>query len=109
MLLGLASAIVLGATNLSEAEQLQADHKALLGTPASDSTARRILAWLDEPALTRIAKARAKVVTTVWLAGLIFRSCYLLAKMSSAKADAIAKSRTTRRDRFMPARLSGSF
>jgi Transposase DDE domain group 1 len=66
VLLGLASAIVLGAKNLSEAEQLQIHHTALLGSPASDSTARRALADLDEPALNRIAKVRARVRQHVW-------------------------------------------
>ncbi|PYC67838.1 IS1380 family transposase, partial [Streptomyces tateyamensis] len=66
VLLGLAGAIVLGATNLSEAEQLQAHHGPLFGVPASDSTARRTLAALDERALARIAKARAKVRRHVW-------------------------------------------
>jgi hypothetical protein len=66
VLLGLAAAIVLGATNLSEAEQLQVHHAALLGPPASDSTARRTLAALDERALKRIARARAKVRRHVW-------------------------------------------
>ena len=66
LLLGLACAIVLGAKNLSEAEQLQAHHTALLGSPASDSTAHRALAALDEGALQRIAKARARVRRHVW-------------------------------------------
>jgi hypothetical protein len=66
VLLGLAAAIVLGAKNLSEAEQLQAHHTALLGTPASDSTAHRALAALDESALNRIAKARARVRRRLW-------------------------------------------
>ena len=66
LLLGLAGAIVLGAKNLSEAEQLQAHHTALLGTPASDSTTYRALAALDESALHRIAKARARVRRHVW-------------------------------------------
>jgi hypothetical protein len=66
VLLGLAGAIVLGAKNLSEAEQLQAHHTALLGAAASDSTAHRTLAALDESALNRIAKARARVRRHVW-------------------------------------------
>ena len=48
VLLGLAGAIVLGAKNLSEAEQLQIHHTALLGTAASDTTTHRALAVLDE-------------------------------------------------------------
>jgi hypothetical protein len=57
---------VLGAKNLSEAEQLQAHHAALLGAPASDSTVRRALAALDQSALNRIAKARARARHHVW-------------------------------------------
>ncbi|WP_405009730.1 transposase [Kitasatospora sp. NBC_01539] len=66
VLLGLAGAIVLGAKNLSEAEQLQIHHTALLGTAASDTTTHRALAVLDEPQLNRIAKARARVRRHVW-------------------------------------------
>lgn len=66
VLLGLASAIVLGATNLADAEQLQAHHQAILGRAASDSTAHRTLAALDERGRMRIARARAKVRRHVW-------------------------------------------
>jgi hypothetical protein len=66
VLVGLAVAITLGATNLSEAEQLQRHQAALFGTGASDSTARRTLAALDEWTLGRIAKARAKTRRRVW-------------------------------------------
>lgn len=66
VLLGLASAIVLGAVNLSDAEQLQAHHQAIFGQAASDSTAHRLLADLDAQARRRIAKARARVRRRVW-------------------------------------------
>ncbi|WEP00649.1 hypothetical protein A6P39_043830 (plasmid) [Streptomyces sp. FXJ1.172] len=66
VLLGLASAIVLGATNLSEAEQLQAHHQAILGPAGSDSTAHRLLAGMDERELGRIARARARVRRHLW-------------------------------------------
>jgi hypothetical protein len=62
----LAVAIVLGATNLLEAEQLQAHHQGLFGAGASDSTAQRTLAALDEVILARIAKVRARVRRHVW-------------------------------------------
>ncbi|RLV04349.1 IS1380 family transposase [Streptomyces griseocarneus] len=65
-LVQLAVAIVLGAENLSEAEQLQLHHRPLFGLAASDSTARRMLAALDEAALAKIAKVRAKVRRHVW-------------------------------------------
>ncbi|MFD5756446.1 hypothetical protein ACFWIZ_14710 [Streptomyces sp. NPDC127044] len=49
-LLGLAGAIVLGAKNLSEAEQLQAHHSAVLGAAASDPTAHgRWPRWTSPP------------------------------------------------------------
>ncbi|WP_307783075.1 hypothetical protein [Streptomyces sp. MBT53] len=44
VLVQLAGAIVLGAENLSEAEQLQLHQRPLFGFAASDSTARRTLA-----------------------------------------------------------------
>jgi hypothetical protein len=66
LVVALAASIVLGATNLSEAEAVQAHHAAVLGTPASDSTAHRALAAQDEPARLRIAKARAKARRHVW-------------------------------------------
>ncbi|GAA3594838.1 hypothetical protein GCM10022295_90170 [Streptomyces osmaniensis] len=52
--------------NLSEAEHLQAHHQAIFGPAASDSTAHRLLAGLDEPARRRIAKARSRVRRRVW-------------------------------------------
>ncbi|MFF4756527.1 hypothetical protein ACWD5R_43385 [Streptomyces sp. NPDC002514] len=66
VLVHLAVAIVLGAENLSEAEQLQLHYRPLFGFAASDSTARRMLAALDEATLARIAKARARVRRHVW-------------------------------------------
>jgi hypothetical protein len=66
LVVALAGSIVRGATNLAGAEALQAHHAAVLGTPASDSTAHRTLAALDEAARARIAKARARVRRHVW-------------------------------------------
>jgi len=66
VLVHLAVAIVLGAANLSEAEQLQLHHRPLFGAAASDSTARRTLAALDEATLVKIAKVRARVRRHVW-------------------------------------------
>ena len=66
VLVGLAIAITIGATNLSEAEQLQYHQAPLLGRGGSDSTMRRTLAALDEQALSRIARARARVRQHVW-------------------------------------------
>ncbi|MFC9219233.1 hypothetical protein ACFT8W_00105 [Streptomyces hygroscopicus] len=64
MLVHLAVAIVLGAADLSEAEQLH--HRPLFGPEASDSTARRTLAALDAATLAEIAKVRARVRRHVW-------------------------------------------
>jgi hypothetical protein len=47
VLVQLVTAIVLGAVNLSEAEQLQAHHQGLFGPEVSDSTTRRALQALD--------------------------------------------------------------
>lgn len=66
VLVHLAVAIVLGAANLSEAEQLQLHHRPLFAPAASDSTARRTLAALDEATLAKIAKVRARVRRHVW-------------------------------------------
>lgn len=62
----LAVAIVLGARNLSEAEQLQAHHQGLFGPAVSDSTTRRALAAFDEDTVAKIAKIRAQVRRRVW-------------------------------------------
>jgi Transposase DDE domain group 1 len=66
VLVALAVAITLGATNLLEAEQLQSHHQGLFGPPVSDSTTRRALDALDEVVLAKVAKARAKVRAHVW-------------------------------------------
>jgi hypothetical protein len=66
VVVGLAVAITLGASNLSEAEQLQRHHVALFGPAASDSTARRTLLALDTRTLARIARVRARVRRQVW-------------------------------------------
>ncbi|MET7544131.1 IS1380 family transposase, partial [Streptomyces sp. NPDC005507] len=60
-LVHVALAIVLGATNLSEAEQLQHHHQGLFGAPVSDSTLHRLLSGLDETTLVKIAKVRRRV------------------------------------------------
>ncbi|MFE9727660.1 transposase [Streptomyces sp. NPDC005794] len=62
----LAVAIVLGATNLTEAAQLGLHQSGLSGPAASDSTVRRALLGLDDTALTLIAKARRTVRRHVW-------------------------------------------
>ncbi|MFJ1826139.1 hypothetical protein [Streptomyces sp. NPDC088178] len=49
VLVQLAVAIVLGAENLSEAEQLQLHHRPLFGFAASDTTAPPCRPWLDCP------------------------------------------------------------
>ncbi|MFG1881937.1 hypothetical protein [Micromonospora sp. NPDC049102] len=58
--MSLAVAIVLGATSMSDIEMLT--HQGLIfGEPPSEATVRRALSGLDEAALKRIGKARAKV------------------------------------------------
>lgn len=57
---------MLGATNLSEAEHLQAHHRRLFGPPVSDSTTRRALMDLDGEVMAALARARAKVRRHVW-------------------------------------------
>ncbi|MDN3028924.1 hypothetical protein [Streptomyces sp. S.PB5] len=57
----LAAALPPGAANLSAAEQPGLRHRSLSGPAASDSTTRRTLTALDEPAPTRMAKARRTV------------------------------------------------
>ncbi|MFF7190327.1 transposase [Streptomyces sp. NPDC008222] len=59
-------AIVLGAANLSEAEQLGLHHRDLFGPSASDSTTCRTLAGLDDTVLALVAQARRKVRRHVW-------------------------------------------
>ncbi|MEU3349184.1 transposase [Streptomyces sp. NPDC006700] len=67
VLVQLAVAIVLGARSVLEAEQLQRHHQGLFGTPASDSTMRRLLTALDGTALARITKVRRRVRRHVWM------------------------------------------
>jgi hypothetical protein len=66
VLVGLAVAIVLGTTNLSDAEALLAHQVALFGAPASDSTMRRALVALDVTVLAKVAAVRAKIRRHVW-------------------------------------------
>jgi hypothetical protein len=65
VLVCLATAIVLGATSMSDISLLA--HQALVfADPPSEATVRRALAELDDTCLRRIAKARAKVRAQVW-------------------------------------------
>jgi hypothetical protein len=65
VLVCLATAIVLGATSMSDIGLLA--HQGLVfADPPSESTVRRTLAGLDAAALRRIAKTRAKVRARVW-------------------------------------------
>ncbi|MEV6297418.1 transposase [Streptomyces sp. NPDC051896] len=66
VLVQLAVALLLGARSVLEAEQLQLHHQGLFGTPASDSTVRRLLTGLDTPTLAKIAKVRRRVRRHVW-------------------------------------------
>jgi hypothetical protein len=65
VLVSLAVSIVLGATSMSDINLL-AHQVGMFGDPPSDSTVRRTLDSLDETALKRIAKARAKIRRRVW-------------------------------------------
>ncbi|MFV2008259.1 MULTISPECIES: hypothetical protein [unclassified Micromonospora] len=65
VLVCLATAIVLGATSMSDIGLL-ARQALLFADPPSESTVRRALAGLDETSLRRIATARAKVRVRVW-------------------------------------------
>jgi hypothetical protein len=62
----LAVAIALGATNVSEAEQLQLHQGPLFGTGASDSTTHRALAAIDEETVGAIGRVRRAVRAHVW-------------------------------------------
>ncbi|MCX4406102.1 MULTISPECIES: IS1380 family transposase [unclassified Streptomyces] len=62
----LACAIVLGATNVLEAEQLQYHWRRLFPQPVSDSTLRRALAAIDTPVAARVERARAAIRHVVW-------------------------------------------
>ena len=66
-LVQLACAIVLGATNILQAEQLQYHGRALFPRPVSDSTLRRALAAIDAPAAARIERVRAAIRRVVWM------------------------------------------
>jgi hypothetical protein len=62
----LACAIVLGATNLLQAEQLQHHWRPLFGPPVSDSTLRRTLEAADAPVAARIERVRVAIRSLVW-------------------------------------------
>jgi hypothetical protein len=65
-LVQLACAIVLGATNVLEAERLQYHWRPLFPRPVSDSTLRRTLEAVDGPVAARIERVRAAVRRVVW-------------------------------------------
>jgi hypothetical protein len=65
-LVQLACAIVLGATNVLEAEQLQYHWRPVFERPVSDSTLRRTLEAIDAPVAARIERARAAIRRVVW-------------------------------------------
>jgi hypothetical protein len=65
-LVQLTCAIVLGATNILQAERLQGHWRRLFPRPVSDSTLRRTLAEIDAPVAARIERARAAVRRVVW-------------------------------------------
>jgi hypothetical protein len=65
VLVSLAVSIVLGASSMSDINLL-AHQVGVFGDPPSACTVRRALDGLDEPALARIGKARAKVRRRVW-------------------------------------------
>ncbi|MGW4519384.1 IS1380 family transposase [Streptomyces sp. NPDC004393] len=66
VLVQLACAIVLGATNVLAAEQLQHQWRALFPKPVSDSTLRRALEAVDGPVAARIERVRAVIRRAVW-------------------------------------------
>ncbi|MFC1400941.1 MULTISPECIES: transposase [Streptacidiphilus] len=66
VLVQLACAIVLGATNVLEAERLQGHWRRLFGDPVSDSTLRRTLEAIDAPTAARIERARGAIRRAVW-------------------------------------------
>jgi hypothetical protein len=66
VLVQLACAIALGATNMLAAEQLQHQWKSLFPRPVSDSTLRRGLEAVDGPVAARIERVRAVVRRQVW-------------------------------------------
>ncbi|MFI6360672.1 IS1380 family transposase [Streptomyces sp. NPDC050743] len=66
VLVQLACAIALGATNVLAAEQLQYQWRALFPKPVSDSTLRRALEAVDGPVAARIERVRAVIRRAVW-------------------------------------------
>lgn len=66
VLVQLAVAISLGATNLSDAERLSWHHRPLGLSGGSDSTMRRLLAGLDAKAHRHLARCRARVRSRIW-------------------------------------------
>lgn len=66
VLVQLACAIVLGATNVLETERLQGHWRRLFPQPVSDSTVRRTLEAIDAPVAARIERARAAIRRVVW-------------------------------------------
>jgi hypothetical protein len=62
----LACAIVLGASNVLEAEQLQGHWRRLFPHPVSDSTLRRTLEAVDGPVVARVERVRAAIRRVVW-------------------------------------------
>jgi hypothetical protein len=65
-LIMLACAIMIGATNVLEAEQLQYHWRRLFPRPVSDSTLRRTLEAIDGPVTARVERARAAIRRVVW-------------------------------------------
>jgi DDE family transposase len=66
VLVQLACAIALGATNILAAEQLQYQWRALFPKPVSDSTLRRALQAVDGPVAARVERVRAVIRRLVW-------------------------------------------
>ncbi|MFJ3404139.1 IS1380 family transposase [Promicromonospora sp. NPDC090134] len=66
VLVGAASAIAVGARNLSQVERMLAHHAGTFGSCGSDSTLWRTLDSIDERALKRLSRARARSRRTVW-------------------------------------------
>ncbi|MFD4144467.1 hypothetical protein [Streptomyces sp. NPDC058572] len=66
VLVQLACAIALGATNVLAADQLQYQWRALFPKPVSDSTFRRALEAVDGPVAARVERVRAAVRRVVW-------------------------------------------
>ncbi|WP_454854040.1 transposase [Promicromonospora soli] len=66
VLVGAASAIAAGARNLSQVERMLAGHAGTFGSCGSDSTLWRTLDSIDERAIKRLARARARSRRTLW-------------------------------------------